>query len=483
MSCMQKSRCPSLLVLMFTCGSAAAGQQDVRLVNAMKSRDLDAVRALAKSEIDVNVAQHDGATALHWAAYWDEITAAELLIGAGAHVDAANDYGVTPLSLASTNGSAQMIELLLTAGASPNGVLPSGETVLMTAAYSGSVEGVKSLIARGADVNARENVMGQTALMWALSQEHMNIVPMLIDAGADVRAKSKSGFSPLLFAARQGNTNAVRLLLSKGTDVNEAAKDGASVLHVAVLRGHVELATYLLDQGANPNADGPGYTPLHWAAGIWETVHSHDYTLNPNAVNTVTEWSALAGVPTQEAKHDLIKALLAQGAYINARIVTSPPRFGFSLFNRNYVVGATPFFLASMVADVPTMRLLLANGADPTLAAKDNAPPLLAAAGLARLDAESRVSEASRVEALQMAIELGADIQAANDLGNTALHAATMAGLNDVVQFLVDKGANVNAKNKRGETPLKLANGYELNLMVYTRPSTAALLRKLGASE
>jgi len=459
----------------------AAG--DDRVLVAVKARNDSALAALLKQKVDVNAPQPDGATPLHWAAHLGDLTSVERLLAAGARPAQANAYGVTPLSLAATNGNARVIEALLKAGAAVDAALPTGETALMTAARSGVQPAVAVLLAHKANVNAREHVMGQSALMWAVSEGHLDVARTLIDHGADVTAPSTSGFTPLLFAVREGNLDAVTLLLDRGASVRETARDGHSALHVAVVRGHIELARLLLARGADPNAAGPGYTPLHWAAGTWETIHTHDYVFNPTAVNHVKEWTVLAGIPGQQDKHDLIAALLAKGADVNARLTKAPPRFGFTLFKTAFIVGGTPLYLAAQVADVPTMKLLLSHGADPKVGANDGTTLLMVAAGMARVDTESAVSEARHREAVQLALELGHDVNAANTMGNTALHGATMAGFDQIVQVLADKGAHVNARNRKGETPLKIANGYELDAMVYTRPSTAALLRTLGGQE
>ena len=116
---------------------ASAGVIDLRLVDAAKRNDPAAIRALIKQNIDVSAAAADGATALHWAAEWDDLENAAALIAKGANVKAANVHGATPLFLACANGSAGMVELLLKAGADPGSVSPEGETALMTAARTG----------------------------------------------------------------------------------------------------------------------------------------------------------------------------------------------------------------------------------------------------------------------------------------------------------------------------------------------------------
>ena len=460
------------IVLLSTAGLSAAGR-DLRLVDAVRNRNFESARALITQRVDVNAPQPDGATALHWAAHWDDVEAAELLIKAGAKANATNDYGITPLLLACTNGSAAVVEKLLTAGADPNLASPSGETPLMTCARTGKVDPVKALMARGADVNARETTRGQTALMWAASEGHLAVVRALVEGGAAPAAQSNNGFSPLLFAARQGDIETTRFLLDRGVDVNAPAKDGSTALLVATVRGHSALGQFLLDKSADPNAIGAGYTPLHWASGKWETLLTSGST---GLKAESGEWSRLLGV--QEGRLDLIKALLAHGAKPNLPTKKVPPKTGFSFSQipRPRLIGATAFTVAAAAADVPTMRVLLAGGADPKVPMADGTTPLILAAGWGRIPGETRITEESALEAVTFLLELGADVNAANDDGNTALHGAASLGLDTVARLLIDKGADVNARNNvDGRTPVGIAEDNDP-----VSPSTAKLIRAAG---
>ena len=464
---------------------------DARLAEAVKHQDTEAVRALLEQQVDVSAPAPDGATALHWAAFWDDLATAGLLMRAGADVIAANDYGVTPLSIACTNGKAPMVETLLAAGAYPNLGRTTGETPLMTCARTGSVDAVHALLAQGGDVHAREIWQEQTALMWAVAEGHAPVVQALIEHGADVRARSKvrpqrrlsadanrdghapeeGGFTSLLFAARAGRLDTAQMLLAAGADVNEMAADGNTALLVATVRGHMDLATFLLDQGADPNADGPGYTALHWAAGLWETeLTSRDGI----AADRDDEWRALAGLPT--GKVEFVRTLLSHGANPNAPGVMAPPRFGFTPGVVTMDPGTTALLLAAMAGDVSVMRVLLANGANSRLASNDGTTPLMVAAGLGRSQMSS-VTESDALEAVELALDLGADVNAANKAGNTALHGAASKGLNAIVRRLADAGATVTGQNTRGQTPLDMASPTPLRTGF---PSTIALLRELG---
>ena len=462
-----------------------AAVNDLRMVEAVKHHDKEAMRALLKQRVDVNTPEPDGSTALHWAAQWDDSEAVDILIHAGARVNVATDYGITPLWIACKVGSAAMVETLLKAGASPNAARVTGETALMRAALTGNQDVVNALLARGADVNAAE-AGGQTALMWAISAKYLPVAQALMAHGANIRARSKPlGFTPLLFAARQGDLDAVRLLLSAGADLNEAASDGSNVLLVATVRGHKALASFLLDQGANPNADAAGYTPLHWVAGTWETVLTREMMNIPaESGEWSAEWRRLRGLQGQ-AQIELLKTLLAHGANVNARTTKEPPRFGHTFAGQiPNLAGATPFFLAAMAADTGVMRVLLAHGADARLATNANTTPLMAAVGCCiRSTSESAITESSALEAGKLLVEnLGADVNAVNANGETALHGTAYLGYDTIAQYLVDKGAKLNVKNKNGWTPVAVADGVIFQQATQVHKSTADLLRKLGGT-
>src|SRR2546429_459978 len=230
-------------LVLFGLVSGLAAAADLRLVDAVKNQDRDAVRELLQKHADVNASQGDGATALHWAAHWDDLALADMLIRAHANVDAANDLGVTPLTLAS---STAMVEKLLAAGANPNVVMATGESPLMAAARTGSAEMVKALLKHGAGVNEKEKVRGQTALMWAVSQKHPEIVRVLIEHGADVHARTLS--SPQLFytgepaGAGRSRTDWVMRTIETG---------GSNAPMVAARQGGLGSAEQLLGAGAH----------------------------------------------------------------------------------------------------------------------------------------------------------------------------------------------------------------------------------------
>jgi ankyrin repeat protein len=269
----------------------------------------------------------------------------------------------------------------------------------------------------------------------------------------------------------------VELLLTRGANIDESADDGSSAILIATVRGHIALAKRLLERGAVPDGDlvRAAYAPLHWPSTKSEGIITLDY---PNAPG---EWAALAGIPDRAAKLDLIRALVARGANVNARATKDIPRYGYTIFKRNYLAGGTPFYMAALAGDVEVMRLLVAGGADPNIPARDNTTPLMVAAGLVNNDTESVIPEADHFAAVKLAYELGNDIDQVNTGGFTAAHAAAFAGYNSVIQFLADNGAKLSEKNKAGQTPLGIAEGNTLTVFLFDRPKTAELLRKLGA--
>ncbi len=458
---------------------ALLAASEPRLVLAAKERDEAALRTLLDAGAEVDQAQGDGATALHWAVYWDEPELAQLLLEAGADAAAANDLGVTPLLLACNNGSATLVEMLLETGADVDARPASGETPLMACARSGSVPAVRSLLGHGAQVDVAHEGSGQSALMWAAAAEHPEVVRQLVERGASTSQASKGGFTPLHFAARQGDARTAELLLAAGAPVDAEASDGSRPLLVATLRGHVDVALRLLEAGADPNASTTGYTALHWAAGSWETEMTGPVGV---VVPEGHEWSAMAGLESR--KVELVRALLEHGADPNVRLEKQPPRVGYFVFSRR-PKGATPYYLAAKASDAEVMALLVEHGADPLLGTENGMTPLLTAAGVRWAQAEVRVTESRALAAVSLAVAHGADVNAADAIGETALHGAARIRADSVVQFLVDQGAKVNVRNARGQTPLFIAERFfhPGSVPLTERSSTGDLLRKLAVAE
>ena len=502
----------ALLIAMASLAFGAVGSatEPLALVEAVHARDAARVRALLKEGADPKAAQPDGATALAWAAHWNELEIADLLIGAGADANAANELGVTPLMLAAENGSAPMVTRLLAAGADAARARSSGETSVMMAARVGNLDVVRLLVDGGGDVNAK-TTRGHTALMWAAAEKHAPVTRFLVERGADVRARTASrtppnrnyagrddsqvakgprpvlkerealnpefrrdllrsregpraegGFTPLLYGVLSGDIDTVRVLLDAGADVNETAADGATPLVLAVVKKHEPLASDLLNRGANPNAAGTGYAALHVAGATGQI--------------------------------EAVKALIAKGADVNARL-EKPVSFTEAFVTGTKVSpgagwvdlkGATPFMMAARSVDVSAMRELAAHGADPLRTADDGTTAVMVAAGVGkRANADIGYytwDEARAIEAIGYGLERGIDINASNQDGETALHAAAYHAANRVIQFLVEKKANVNARNFQEQTPLLIAQGHLVCCTTFVRHAeTAQLLIDAGA--
>ena len=451
---------------LITCVAFAA---DATLADAVEKQDSDTVSGLLEQGVDVNAPQVDGMTALHWAVYHDDLKTAKLLIAAGADAGAANRYGVRPLSLACTNGNSEIVELLLAQGAAADTSLRGGETALMTAARTGKIGPVKALLARGADVNAKEE-NGQTALMWAAAAGNAGVVKLLVDAGGDFRTPLKSGFTPLFFAARAGRAEVVKLLLAAGDDVNGAMqpakkpakgpRPGTSALLLAVENGHFELAADLLEAGADPNDQRSGFTPLH----VLTWVRKPNRGDGPDGDPAPRGSGSLSSL-------EFARRLVAHGTDVNARL-----KQGQSGRGRLNHKGATPFLFAAKTADVPLMRLLMKLGADPLMPNADNCPPLLAAAGIGTIaPGEEAGTETEALVTVQLLLAHGADINAVDDNGETAMHGAAYKSLPRVVHLLAEKGAKIevyNRKNKYGWTPLLIAEGHRVGNF---KPSAATV--------
>jgi ankyrin repeat protein len=447
---------------------------------------------------DINAPEADGTTPLHRAVRADDLAQVNKLLAAGADAKIANRYGVTPLYLACENANPAIIERLLKAGADVNSVSTEGETALMTVARTGVVEAAKVLLDHGAKVDAREEWHGQTALMWAVDEGHPAMVKELIGHGADVNAVSNvnkwerqntaeprekwlplGGLTPLLFAARQGCVECTQILLDAGAKINTADPDGISPVLMAIINGHYDVAGFLLNRGADPNlADDTGRAALFSAV---------DFNTMP-----ASNRPAPKVIDNQMTSLELIKLLLDKGADVNAQLKKQQP-YRAKLDRGDdtmLTTGTTPLLRAAKAADIPAMRLLLAKGADPKLATRAGITPLMAAAGLGSKeeDATGRFkTEAEAIEAIQLCLDAGVDINAANGQGQTALHAAALKGYDKVVEFLAGRGANLTTKDRQGKTPLDAALGLAGGSGGFdgsrrdVHESTADLLKKLIA--
>jgi uncharacterized protein len=496
------------VVLSMVLWPVAAFGSDTRLAEAAMHEDAAAVRALIEQKADVNAVLPDGTTALHWAVNADDLDTVNLLIQAGSNVKAKDRYGFTPLYFACSNGSAAVIRKLLDAGADPNAADSGGEAALMTATRSGNIDAVKALLQRGADVKAKDALTQQTALMWAVRSNFPAGVQIMLEYGAEINARTRTGktpairlpgagggshgvgivrsgwpeqgfqgetpggMTPLLYAARDGRIDITRILIAAKADVQQADVNGITPLLMAITNNHLDTAKFLLENAAAPNAaDWWGRTPLYAAIEI----RNRDYGRNNE--HEIDRPAAL----------EVIRMLIDRGANVNARTKEVPPtrRFVTPLGDLSWVdfTGQTAFLRAALAGDITVMRLLLEKGADPSIPTFAGTTALMAAAGVNWMTGQTFTeSKEALMEAVQLCLDKGGDVNAKNSMGVTAVIGAANRGSDDILEFLVKKGARLDIKDKEGRTPLVWAEGVFLATNApEAKPSTMALIKRLLA--
>ncbi len=460
----------------------ASGEAAAALATAARDGDFAAVRAQLATGADANEAESDGSSALLWAAYHSSTELVALLLASGADPNLANGFGVTPLLQASRYGDVATMRALLDGGADVAGAIREGETPLMAAARTGNAEAVGLLLERGSDPNAAETVEGQTALMWATAEGHSSVVDMLLAAGADPNLKARTseltkrsmrtdfpsgGFTALMWAARNGNEDMVRRLVEAGADVNLTNGDGATAMMLAIVNDRYDMAAMLLELGTDAN-DG----------SLWHAIEMRD---------APTDWRARDGSrlrndhPNRLTGLDLIELLLAAGADPNKPFTGQMHNASMCCDTKG---SGTPFYRAAVAADVEAMALLIARGADlewapapvegmppmpfgdntgltPLMVAINGGKGLLMAGGPGDIR-ESKIGifrepgNRNPTDAVKLLLEAGANPNAVNPKGDTALHIAAHDGRLEVLRELVAGGADVTARNAAGQTALEL---------------------------
>jgi ankyrin repeat protein len=486
------------------------------LIEAAENGDRIGVSRLLDQGAPIGVRAVDGTTALHWAVRADHLDTVHLLLESGADASAADRYGITPLYLAAENGSTAVIAALLDAGADATAASPLGETALMTVARTGVIEAIALLLDRGAAIDARDDEFEQTALMLAVREAHPRAVELLLARGAEVDARTRvgptpkfvppckgtgcgsegvginrgglpnrgrraavaGGMTPLLYAARDGRTEEARLLVAAGADLELAEANDIRPLLMALLNNQLAVARLLLEHGADVDAgDFWGRTPL-FAAVEYRNLDMNNRDQDSPTTNGVERAPLLA----------MIGELLARGADANARTREVPPsrRWLYSLGDVSWVdfTGQTPFLRAALAGDTAAMRLLLEHGADPNLPTLAGTTPLMAAAGVNWVVAQTYTeSPHASLDAIALCLALGADVNAVNSMGLTAVLGAANRGANDFIRLLVANGAHVDVVDQEGRSALRWAEGVFLAAVGAERkPATIALLEELGAS-
>ena len=575
----------ALLMAVLVGGVAPA--EDGPIIDATKRGDIEEVQTLIQQGADVNESYGDGMTALHWAAERGDLMVAEVLIAAGASVEAGTRIGhYTPLHMAAKAARPEVVAALVEAGATVNAATTnSGATPLHLAAIAGSADVIRLLVQYGADVNSGAGAAGQTPLMLAAAYNRADAIRALVEAHADPavttevvdlaaraerseamthrfwelmvgfygdgagtvsppqsvleaaiqasrqddvtppteeekewlddqgprrgRGSSRSGaevstpgsMTALLHAARAGNQEAAMALLDAGADIEQRSAAGASPLLIALINGHYDLALQLIERGADPMPalEGSGLTPLY-------------AVLNTEWIGKTFHVQPVVQEYQKAAHYDVMRALLEAGADPNARL-TKDLWFNFNRYHPVDHTGATPFWRAAHGLDVEAMKMLVAHGADPSIATihkkcrggygcGDDAGEDLSGVpqtevgdpgvhsihmatgfgyGLTYTGNEHRHLPNGWIPAVKYLIELGADVNARDYNAMTPLHNAAATGNNELIQLLVEHGADVTVKNRVGQTVVDMANAPHDRVQPY--PETIELLESLGAEK
>jgi ankyrin repeat protein len=488
---------------------------------AARHGDVEMARMLVAAHANARAETRFGAyTPLHLAAERGSALIVKTLISAGAAVDARTSTGATALMLASGSGDTPSVAALIDAGANVNAREDDRwQTPLIFATATDRIDVVKLLVARGADVNAATKLTDLSAL----SRNGENPDGRNLAVKADARRAParvlipgverqhmfneqvawQGGMTPLLYAARQGYIDVAHVLLDAGVAVNQVkGGDNASALLVATVNGQFDLASLLLERGADPNLVAEnGVAPLYATINLM--------------------WAPRAGYPQPRAQVnqrvdylEYMKRLLAAGADPNQRVSKKVWYTGYN-FDQSGVdeTGATAFWRAAYGADVDAMKLLVSYGADasiPTIKPAQRpetgdvgrresrdvsgrppipvggpgVPPLLAAAGVGFGEGFAgnsyRHAPIGMLAAVKYLVEeCGADVNARDHEGNTAVHHAASRGDTEMIRYLVSKGADVKAVNREGQTTIDMANGPVQRVQPW--PDTIEYLESLGA--
>ena len=456
------------------------------LADRIQAGDRREALAMIARGVDVNRAQPDGTTPLHWAAYRVDRELVDKLLKKGAKANVVNRFGASPLAEAVRVANPELVGMLIEAGADANVSNEDGQTPLMLAARTGNVAVAELLVKAGADVNRREQFREQSAVMWAAGEAQAEMVAFLVSKGADLSIRARStdwpsqisseprvqyrptgGLTPLLYAARAGCLACVQTMVTAGADKDRPNPDGMTPMIMALDNGYPAVAHYLLAQGANPHTwDWWGRTALYVAVTMRGGQDSRAGARPPESLA-------------------FIKALLDTGVNPNPQLAFKEPSRGGrdNRFRDDLLTtGATPLIRAAQTFDNDVVRLLLDHGALVDLPNASGVTPFMAAAGIGTRTGAGvlgpgvpdKVVELS-LETLDILRKAGADVNAritdvtsltariarGNSLtgrqGQTTLFFAAEAGRTEVVKYLLDHGARVDVKDEAGRTAIEVA--------------------------
>jgi ankyrin repeat protein len=478
----------SLCILSY--GASGATDLDAKLLEAAQKANPTDVRALLEAGADANARAADGSTPMLYAAHFGDMESVQALLGATGDPNLTNRYGVGPMHEAALRADAGLLRTLVAAGASVDLALPEGETPLMLASRTSGADAVRLLIEHGANVNVVEQWQGQTPLMYAAQHDRGDVAAVLIAAGADVDARTpentlperlpavryfveipSAGLTPVMFAARHGSLSALRVLIEAGADIDAKSPDGFSPIVIALDNLHFDAAKMLVEAGASP--DG---------GGLFAVVEAR------NRVNYVGEIQVPTGA---ESSLELLGLMLSHGADLmdrlpqplldrDARFLPPPPP-----------ITDLALIRAARSSDIEAMRVLIEGGADPSLQDEERGGinPMVAVMTGPELpqliEAEPRPTEEEAITAIDFLMDRGVDTSISDSSGTTALHMAALRDFPDLIRRMAARGADLDVADREGLTPLDYALGNLPRRLRAKAPpadnAAAAALRELGA--